>query len=99
MDLVRFGKNVLFALALLAIIAAINEADLPATQRLEEYIAFVLTTELEYGPLVELGQNFTLFGEGAGFRNWWGRWRDDVPAVPAGAPAEPLLFAPGENGG
>ena len=37
----------------------------------------MLTTELEYGPLVELGHDFTLFGEGAGFRNWWGRWSDE----------------------
>lgn len=85
MDPVRFGKNLLMALVLLGVIAVLHAGDLPATRRLEEYIAYVLTTDLEYRPLVELSRSLGLWGEEGGLFGWWGRWREEPPAAPATA--------------
>lgn len=48
MDWPRFGKNLLFAAVLFLIVSSIDEADLPLANRMEEYIAFVLTTDFDY---------------------------------------------------
>ncbi len=71
MDLVRFGKNLLFALVLFLILASIHRVDWPVTQRFEEYITFVLTTEYVYDPLVQLTQRFTIWDGGGGVRGGW----------------------------
>lgn len=100
MDLIRFGKNLLFALVLFLILASIHRVDWPVTQRFEEYVTFVLTTEFEYDPLVELTRNFTFLGGQGGMSGWLGRWRErSEPALPAGGPADPGVFAPSGSGG
>lgn len=48
MDWSRFGKNLLFAAVLFLVVSSIDVADLPLTNRMEEYIAFVLTTDFDY---------------------------------------------------
>lgn len=91
MDLIRFGKNLLMAMVLLAVVVVLHESKLPATRRLEEYIAFVVTTDLEYRPLVEMSRSFNPLGEGVDVGGWWQRWRESFPAAPAstspGSPA------------
>ncbi len=53
MDWARFGKNLLFALVLFLIASSIDQADLPLANRLEEYVAFVLTTDFDYRRWIE----------------------------------------------
>ncbi|MFS8665751.1 MAG: hypothetical protein LOD84_08780 [Limnochordales bacterium] len=51
-----FVRNVLMALILLLLVAAIEEANLPFTQGVQEYLAFVLTTDFDYEPWLEYVQ-------------------------------------------
>lgn len=48
-----FVRNGLFALILLLLAATIVEANLPFTQGVEEYLAFVLSTDFDYEPWLE----------------------------------------------
>ncbi|HEY8418261.1 MAG TPA: hypothetical protein VIK93_09540 [Limnochordales bacterium] len=48
-----FVRNVLFAVILLLLVATLQEAQLPFTQRVEEYLAFVLTTDFDYQPWLD----------------------------------------------
>jgi len=45
-----FARNGLVAVILLLLVATVEEADLPFTHGVEEYLVFVLTTEFDYGP-------------------------------------------------
>lgn len=79
MDPVRFGKNLLMALVLLGVIAVLHQSDLPATQRLEEYIAFVVTTDWDYAPLVEVSQSLGAWMPGDGWLSRWARLSEPAP--------------------
>jgi hypothetical protein len=99
-DLVRFGKNLLFAVVLFLILASIHRVDWPVTQRFEEYITFVLTTEYVYDPLVQLTQRFTIWDGGGGVRGWLDRWRGFGETVfPAGGLADPGALGLPSSGG
>lgn len=52
-----FLRNVLFAVILLLLVATLQEARLPFTQRVEEYLAFVLTTDFDYQPWLDYLQS------------------------------------------
>jgi len=73
-------RNGLFSLILLLLVATVHEANLPVTQALEEYLAFVLTTDFDYRPwLAGIAARLEL---------------PDLPAFPVfggspGAPADP----------
>ncbi len=67
-----FGRNLLFALILLMIVGSISYADLPLTQRVEEYIAFVLTTDFDY-------EAWIASAGGQDFLARMSAWRDRVP--------------------
>jgi len=55
-DATRLGRNLLFSIVILAAVVAMSKAELPTTQRAEEYIAFVLSTEFDFaGWLAENG--------------------------------------------
>lgn len=58
----RWIKNTLFAFILLLIIASVDRAGLPMTQRVEEYIAFVLTTDFTHEALSEQARQVGNFG-------------------------------------
>lgn len=90
MNLVAFGRNLLFALVLLLIVGSISYADLPLTNRLEEYIAFVLTTDFDY-------EAWIANAGGRDFLDEIAQWRARIPwfggegtadAIPVG-PADP----------
>jgi len=99
-DLVRFGKNLLFAAVLFLILASIHQVDWPVTQRFEEYVAFVLTTEYAYDPLVQLTRRFAVWEGSGGVRGWLERWRGlGETAVPAGGPADPGALGLPSSGG
>lgn len=68
----RFFRNLLFALILLLVMVTLDEANLPLTQRLEEYVAFVLTTDFDHGTLLARARS------GWGWpAEWnWPRWRE-----------------------
>ena len=92
MDLLSLARNVAFALVLFLIAASVSYADLPLAGRLEEYIAFVLTTDFDYERWVEQASGTTLL---AGLA----RWRSALPwlgggeaeeRVPASAPPGPV---------
>lgn len=53
MRLTTFVRNVLFALVLLLLVATIGEADFAFTRGIQEYIAFVLTTDYDYKPWLD----------------------------------------------
>lgn len=89
MDLARFAKNVLFALLLFLVSWSIAWADWPITQRLEEYIAFVLTTDVDIRPWFEASRAPGAAGDGWLAGSWLGRWAERFAGVPAGGPAEP----------
>jgi len=80
-DLVRFGKNVLFALILFIVVAAASRANFPLAQRFEEYVAFVLTTDLDYEPLLEIGSRLRSSGDGWSIGAWLGSWEERFARV------------------
>lgn len=61
MDWARFGKNLLFAAVLFLIAASVDQADLPLANRLEEYIAFVLTTDFDHRRWIERARALDFF--------------------------------------
>lgn len=88
MSVVRIGKNILFALAILLIVGSIDEANLPYTQRIEEYIAFVLTTDFEYETYAERLSQWDPWGDWDFEWRRWVPWRGE-PAT-ADLPNDPL---------
>ncbi|HHT73480.1 MAG TPA: hypothetical protein GX008_07185 [Firmicutes bacterium] len=49
----RFIRNALFALIIFLVIGLISRIDLPVTQPVEEYLAFVISTDLSLDPVAE----------------------------------------------
>ncbi|MGI6149188.1 MAG: hypothetical protein GX195_00220 [Firmicutes bacterium] len=49
----RFLRNALFALIIFLVIGLISRIDLPVTQPVEEYLAFVIITDLSLEPVAE----------------------------------------------
>lgn len=49
----RFIRNAFFALIIFLVIGLITRINLPVTQPVEEYIAFVISTNLSLGPVTE----------------------------------------------
>lgn len=49
----RFLRNLFFAVIILFIVGLITEINLPVTQPFEEYIAYVLTTNFDYRPVIK----------------------------------------------
>ncbi|MGI6036192.1 MAG: hypothetical protein ACOYCE_10380 [Limnochordia bacterium] len=47
----QFLRSLLFALILFVLVSALGSIKYPALQRLEEYIAFVLTTDFDFAVL------------------------------------------------
>lgn len=86
MDLSRLGRNLLFALVIFVIIGSIGHADLPATQRVEEYVAYVLTTDFDYERWLDAARASSWLPEGLDWGRWW-PWRGGAEA-PAGASPE-----------
>lgn len=54
MRLTTFVRNLMFSLILLLLVATINEADVSFTRDIREYIAFVLTTDYDYKPWLDI---------------------------------------------
>jgi len=82
----RFGKNLLFALVLFLIASSIDQADLPLANRLEEYVAFVLTTDFDYRRWIEEAKALDLIP-----------WEFEMPWARRAAGGAP--FAPAAAGG
>lgn len=83
MDWSRFGKNALFAAVLFLIVSSIDRADLPLTNRMEEYIAFVLTTDFDYRRWLEEAKALDLLPWELALP--WSRGTAEGGSVPAGA--------------
>jgi len=49
----RFFRNTLFALIIFLVIGLLSRIDLPVTQPVEEYLVFVLSTDLSLDPVAE----------------------------------------------
>lgn len=64
-------KNAIIAVALLIVVVAVSKAGLPVTHRMEEYIAFVLTTDFEHEMLEDQANQVS---------NWAGEigWINDL---------------------
>lgn len=60
----RRMRNSIIAIALLVIVSSVSYAGLPVTQRMEEYIAFVLTTDFEPDILADQAQQVATWAEG-----------------------------------
>lgn len=89
MDLWQFLRNLALAVVLFLIAASVGYADLPLADRLEEYIAFVLTTDFEYQVWLERAEGTPLL---AGLARWvsalsWLGENRAEEAAPAGAGA------------
>ena len=86
LDLTRFGRNVLFSVVILVVVYSISRADLPMTHRVEEYIAYVLSTEFDYSEWLGDGEREGIRGTLARLRSW-APWLSgdagEIPAVPA----------------
>lgn len=60
----RFIRNAFFALIIFLVIGLITRINLPVTQPVEEYIAFVISTNLSLEPVTEqLGKVSQLVGQ------------------------------------
>lgn len=59
----RGWKNSVIAVVLLIVVSALSYAGLPVTQRMEEYIAFVLTTDFETDILAEQAQQVAAWAD------------------------------------
>lgn len=84
---VSFARNVIFSVVLLLIIGSVSYVNLPLTDRFEEYVAFVLTTDFDYEVWVEKAAGPDLFQRFS--QMWtWIPWFNDDPwpgeAVPVG---------------
>lgn len=60
----RRGRNVIAAIVLLIVVSSVSYAGLPVTQRIEEYIAFVLTTDFETDMFADQAQQVAAWAEG-----------------------------------
>lgn len=92
MNLLRFARNVLFALILFLVAALAAWAELPAAERLEEYIAFVLTTDLDVQPLIDMGHRLWLSAGGLNPGARFGPRAEPqaAPQAQTAAPAQPV---------
>ncbi|NLM39084.1 MAG: hypothetical protein GX205_03425 [Firmicutes bacterium] len=60
----QFIRNMFFALIIFLVIGLISRIDLPVTQPVEEYIAFVISTDMSLDPVAEkLGRVGELMGQ------------------------------------
>jgi hypothetical protein len=71
----RWVKNTLLGLIVLLIVVSFNRADLPASERVEEYIVFVLSTDFTF---TRLHQQLHQVEKGLGdfFKDKWDRLVD-----------------------
>lgn len=87
-ELMGFVRNIVFSLIILLIAGSISYVNLPLTDRFEEYVAFVLTTDFDYEAWGEKVGGSDLFTRIAQWRTslpWFGDgWEaDGIPVGPA----------------
>lgn len=88
MNLIGFVRNVVFALVFFVIAASISYVDLPLTNRMEEYIAFVLTTDFDVEAWIAKAEQTRVWSD---LSQWWAwiPWldHDTSEAIPVGPSA------------
>lgn len=74
MQLPPWAKNIVFSLVVFVLVAVMHHAGLPMTQRIEEYIGFVVSTDYTHEELAEQAAVYSRWREGL-------TWGETVAAV------------------
>lgn len=92
----RSLRNSMIAVALLVVVTSMSKAGLPVTHRMEEYIAFVLTTDFEHELLTDQANQVASWAEGFGWVNDLGAlWHSLETFVAPGRQVDSNTIHPG----